>query len=175
MPPAAATARASASGCGVRTRTAWPEPRAMNSAMPQSAMSRPRPMTSRWSAVYSISDIRWLETRTVRPSAARDLHQVPDPQDALGVEPVDRLVEHQDLRVAEQGRGDAEPLPHAEREPLGALGGDVGQPHDAEHLVHPAPGDPVGLGQAEQVVAGGAAAVHRPGVQQRADLVHRGR
>ena len=35
------------------------------------------------------------------------------------------------------------------------------------------PADAVGLGQGEQVVAGGAAAVHGPGVQQRADLVHR--
>ena len=38
---------------------------------------------------------------------------VADPQDALGVEPVDRLVEQQDLRVAEQRGGDAEPLRHA--------------------------------------------------------------
>jgi hypothetical protein len=44
------------------------------------------------------------------------LHQVPDPQDAFGVEPVDRLVEQQDLRVTEHGHGHAEPLAHAERE-----------------------------------------------------------
>ncbi len=43
---------------------------AMNSSTVQSAMSLPRPMTSRWSAVFSISDIRWLDTKTVRPSAA---------------------------------------------------------------------------------------------------------
>ncbi len=42
----------------------------MNSAVVQSEMSLPRPMTIRWSAVFSISDIRWLETKTVRPSAA---------------------------------------------------------------------------------------------------------
>ena len=58
VPPAAVAARASASGCGVRTSTAWPVPRAMNSAMLQSAMSLPRPITIRWSAVLSISDIR---------------------------------------------------------------------------------------------------------------------
>ena len=34
-----------------------------------------------------------------------------DPHDALGVEAVDRLVEHQHRRVAEQRGGDAEPLP----------------------------------------------------------------
>jgi acetyl-CoA acetyltransferase len=42
------------------------------------------------------------------------LHQVPDPHDAVGVQAVDRLVEQHRLGVAEQGRGDAEPLVHAE-------------------------------------------------------------
>ena len=65
-------------------------------------------------------------------------HQGADPQDALRIQPVDRLVEHQDLRVTEQRRGDAEPLAHAERESLGPLPGHVGQPDEAEHLVHPA-------------------------------------
>ena len=172
-PPAAATARASASGCGVRTRTVWAELRAMNSAMLQSAMSRPRPITITWSAVFSISDIRWLDTSTVRPSAASDLIRLRIHRMPSGIQPVHRLVEHQDLRVAEQRRGDAEPLAHAERESLGPLPGHVGQPDDAEHLVHPAAGDVVGLGQAEQVVAGAAAAVHGLGVQQRAHLAHR--
>ena len=49
------------------------------------------------------------------------LHQGADPQDALRIQPVDRLVEHQDLRVPEQRRGDAEPLAHAEGEALGPL------------------------------------------------------
>ena len=70
LPPASATALASASRCGVRTRTVCTELRAMNSCTVQSAISLPRPMTSRWSAVFSISDIRWLDTKTVRPSAA---------------------------------------------------------------------------------------------------------
>jgi hypothetical protein len=37
-------------------------------------------------------------------------HQRADPVDALGVEAVDRLVEEQHLRVAQQGGGDAQPL-----------------------------------------------------------------
>ena len=36
-----------------------------------SASNRPRPITMRWSAVSAISLIRWLETSTVRPCAAR--------------------------------------------------------------------------------------------------------
>ena len=39
------------------------------------------------------------------------------PHDALRVHAVERLVEHQHRRVAEQRGGDAEPLPHAERVP----------------------------------------------------------
>ena len=70
VPPLAATASSSWSEEGVRTRTAAPDERAMNSAIVQSAMSLPLPITIRWSAVFSISDIRWLDTKTVRPSAA---------------------------------------------------------------------------------------------------------
>ena len=73
-------------------------------------------MTMRWSAVSAISLIRWLETNTVRPSAASARIRLRIHSDALGVEPVDRLVEQQHRRVAEQGGGDAEPLAHAERE-----------------------------------------------------------
>jgi hypothetical protein len=49
----------------------------------------------------------------------------------------------------------------------------VGQSDDAEHLVHPARPDAVGLRQAQQVTARVPAAVRRPRVEQRADLVHR--
>ncbi|SFY53584.1 hypothetical protein STEPF1_06867 [Streptomyces sp. F-1] len=98
------------------------------------------------------------------------LHQVAHPEDALGVEAVDRLVEQQHLGVAEQRGGDAEALAHAEGEALGPLLRHVLEADDAEHLVHPAGRDAGQLGEAQQVVAGGAAAVHGLGVEQRADL-----
>jgi len=44
------------------------------------------------------------------------LHQVPDPADPLRVQAVDRLVEDEDGRVAEQRGGDAQPLGHAQGE-----------------------------------------------------------
>ena len=50
------------------------------------------------------------------------------PEHALGVEPVDRLVEDEGRGVAEQGGRDAEALPHAEREPADALAGDGLEP-----------------------------------------------
>ena len=101
------------------------------------------------------------------------LHQVADPQDPLGIQPVDRLVEHEQGRVTEQRGGDAEPLAHAEREPLGALARHLGQADQLEHLAHPPLGQVIRLGQAEQVVVGGPAPVHRLGVDQRAHLAHR--
>ena len=101
--------------------TTLAEARATNSSTLVSAISLPRPITIRWSAVSAISLIRCEETKTVRPSAASALEQVADPVDPLGVEPVDRLVEHQRRRVAEQRRRDPEPLAHAERELAGAL------------------------------------------------------
>ncbi|ELS56589.1 putative Nodulation ABC transporter NodI [Streptomyces viridochromogenes Tue57] len=105
------------------------------------------------------------------PSLGRQrLHQVPHPEDALGVEAVDRLVEQQHLRVAEQRGGDAEALAHAEREALGALPGHVLETDHAQHLVHPPGRDAGQLGQTQQVVAGRPAAVHGLGVQQGADL-----
>ena len=62
------------------------------------------------------------------------LEQVADPVDALRVEAVDRLVEQQRLRVAEQRGRDAEPLAHAERELAGALARDLVQADQVDQL-----------------------------------------
>ena len=134
----------------------------MKSLMLMSASSWPRPITIRWSAVSAISLIRWRGDEDRTALGRERLHQVAHPEDALGVEAVDRLVEEQHLGVAEQRGGDAEPLAHAEREALGALPGHVLEADDAEHLVHPAGRDAGQLGQAQQVVAGAAGRRARP-------------
>jgi hypothetical protein len=64
----------------------------------------------------------------VRPWPARERSRGADPQDAVRVQAVDRLVEDQDARVTEERRGDPEALAHAKREPAGPLGGHAGQP-----------------------------------------------
>ena len=84
--------------------------------------------------------------------------------DALGVEAVDRLVEHERVRVAEQRRRDPEPLPHAERERPGPLAGDLLQPDQLDHLIHAGARDPVRLRERQQVVDG----AERPGWIERA-------
>ena len=75
-----------------------------------------------------------------RPALGREgLHQIADPVDALGVQTVDRLVEHQDLR-------DRRAAPHAipsrcpipSEKPFDFLLRHRGQPDDVEHLVDPA-------------------------------------
>ena len=66
-----ARARCSSSGCGVRTRTRWP-PRPRSTSVDVGVGDEPpRPMITTRSAISCISLIRWLETRTVRPSSAK--------------------------------------------------------------------------------------------------------
>ena len=57
-----------ASGVLISTRS--PDAAAISSSTETSASSRPLPITISWSAVPSSSLIRWLDTNTVRPSAA---------------------------------------------------------------------------------------------------------
>jgi hypothetical protein len=102
------------------------------------------------------------------------LQERADPADAVRVQAVDRLVEHDDGRVAEQGGGDAQPLTHAEREAAGPAVRDPAQADGLQHLVDPLRPDPVRLCQREQVVTGAAAAVRRLRLQQRAEDAQRG-
>jgi hypothetical protein len=101
--------------------------------------------------------------------AGQALHEIPDPEHALGIQAVDRLVEQQYLWVAQHGGGDAEPLGHAERVAACPLAGDVAKADEFQHGVDPAGGQALGLGQVEQVVAGAAAVVNGLGLQQGAD------
>ena len=100
--------------------------------------------------------------------------QVAHPFDAFGIQTVDRLVEDQVVRVAQQGGCDGQALAHAQGERAsltGFDGGDAGQVHD---LVHTALRDAVGEGDAQQVGVGATALVHGFGVQHRPDGPQRG-
>jgi hypothetical protein len=101
--------------------------------------------------------------------------QVADPPHAVGVQPVDRLVQDEDLGVGQQGGGDAEALAHAEREAAGALAGHVLQPDHVDDLVDAAAGNAVGRGQRPQVLVGRSGRVHRTGLEQCADDLQRAR
>lgn len=97
-------------------------------------------------------------------------HQFADPDDAFGVEAVGRLVEHHDLRVAEECGGDAEALAHAQRERPDPACGDGRDAGELQDLVDPAYRNAVGGGKSAEVVAGGTGAVGRLGVEEGADL-----
>jgi hypothetical protein len=90
--------------------------------------------------------------------------QASNPEDPFRVEAVDRFVEDQDVGLAEQRRGDSEPLSHPEGELTDAASGYLGQSDGGENLVDPASWDAVRVGQPKQVVAGGAARVDGVGV-----------
>ena len=84
------------------------------------------------------------------------LQELADPEDAFGIEPVDRLVEDQDGGVAEERGGDAESLAHSQGEATGPLG-PAGQADGVKDLIDAAGRDLVGRSQPGQVVARGAA------------------
>ena len=98
--------------------------------------------------------------------------EVAQPADALGVEPVGGLVEHEDLGIAEQRGGEAEALGHAEGEAAGAAARGVGEVDELEHLVGARERDARLGGEHPQVVAGGARRMRR-GLEHDADLGQR--
>ena len=110
------------------------------------------------------------------PRAASPLSRLRTHRMPSGIEAVDRLVEHHDLRVAEQRRGDPEPLAHPERERARrACARPSPSPTISISSSTRARGDPVRLREREQVVVGGASRVHRLRLEQRAALVQRRR
>ena len=80
---------------GVRTST--PAPAAVRLCTGPCCTSRPRWMTTTSSTVCATSARTWLETSTVRPSAAIAAQEVAQPADALRVEAVGGLVEDEHL------------------------------------------------------------------------------
>src|SRR6266700_6582373 len=99
--------------------------------------------------------------------------QLAHPHDALRVQAVERLVQQQHRRVAQQRRRDPQPLRHAQREAPGLAPGHRRQAGPLEHRIDPPGGQALGVGQPQQVVAGGAARLQRGGVQQRPDVGQR--
>ena len=106
-------------------------------------------------AVDCLRDLRENVARdedgpTLRGERAQELPQPPHP---LGVEPVGGLVQHQQLGVAEQGRGETEALAHAQREGLHSASGNVVEIDEPEHLGDPARGQSRGQREGSQMVA----------------------
>ena len=97
-----------------------------------------------------------------------------DPADAVGIEPVDRLVEHQHRRVAQHRPRDAKALGHPQREATDALACGLGETDQLENLVDAAGRQAIAPREPEQVVAGTSSGMRRAGVEQRPHLAERG-
>ena len=107
------------------------------------------------------------------PRSANPAQQAAHPVDAGRVEPVGRLVEDEHLRVAEQGVGDAEPLPHAQGVvPDAALGLRAVRPTSSS-ISSTRRRQPHHIGAEFEDLAAGAAGVLRRGVEQDADMAAR--
>ena len=119
------------------------------------------------------SPIRWLDTSTARPCAASVAQKAAHPDDALGVEAVEGLVEHEHRRVAEHSRRYTEPLAHAQRVAPCPASDRRLQAGLFDDLVDAARRQALRVGQPEQVVTAAAARVQRAGVQQRPHTAQR--
>ena len=136
--------------CGRWAPAAWP-------AAPAARGDRgrgPRPGVHSCSTSAS----RWLDRKIVVPAAFSREQQLADLADALRVEAVGRLVEHQQPRLAQQGRRQPEPLPHPERVGLD-------RPATRRHRARPARARrrPAGVGCARPPVARPARVEQRAG------------
>ena len=167
--PAFASTVIAAGASGVCTSTRPSEAAAISSATDRSARRRPRPITIRWSAVPSSSLMRWLDTKTVRPSAASArsvsrIHWIPS-----GSRPI---VGSSRMRIGGSPRS-AAATPRRCRIPRESararLRRDAREPDEVQDLVDPVERDPVAPGEPAQVVARRPARVDRAGVEERPD------
>src|SRR3954464_10184532 len=98
------------------------------------------------SQMSSTSSMSWELSRTVRPLAARRLISARMSRMPAGSRPLAGsaqarragLVEDQEMRLAQEARGDAEALPHAERVLADAIVGPCGEVDDVQDLVEAA-------------------------------------
>ena len=164
--------RAAACACGERTRT--------DSADARREL-RQRRLDHEPAAVddqHAVDRLRDLGEHVARdedraPARRERAQEVAQPAHPLGVEPVRRLVEHEQLGIAQQRRGQPEPLPHSERVALHApvlRRVELDQP---QHLVDPRVGNPGRAGERAQVVAAGTAGVEVGRLEHRADAQRR--
>ena len=121
--------------------------------------------------VRELRDLREDMARDEDRAAARRerAQEVAQPADPLRVEPVRRLVEHEQLRQAEQRARDAQALPHAERVPAHLPPGGAAQLHLGEHLVHARQRNPAGQGEHPEMVSPRPRRMEAVGLEHGAD------
>jgi hypothetical protein len=99
------------------------------------------------------------------------MQQLANLDDAGRIEPVHRLVEHQQFRIRQQRGRDTQPLLHSERIGRGLVVLPPGQTHDLEHFVNALGGQAAQCCQTPQVVPTRQRTHKRGGFDQRAHAV----
>jgi hypothetical protein len=112
---------------------------------------------SQWRA----SSRLWLETSSVAPRSAGAREQAPQLDAEQRVKPDGRLVEDQQLGLAEEHRRERDPRALAAGEVPDELAGAGGDRNGLEDLVDAGAGDPEDAGEEAEVLAHGEIAVHR--------------
>jgi hypothetical protein len=97
----------------------------------------------------------------------------PQPVDALWVEAVGRLVEDQDLRLAQERAGQAEALTHPERESLDAAFSGISEVDLVEHLLDAIVSQAGRDGEHPKVVASSSAGMEAVGFEHCTDMAQR--
>ena len=124
----------------------------------------------------STSARMWLESRIVIPSRGEPLHELAHVAHPGRVEPGRRLVEQQELRVAQQRRRDAEPLAHPVRVAADAVLAAIAQLDHVEHLVDAGRLDAtVEVGEQPQVASPGEVRIEARPFDEAGDTVERTR
>ncbi len=131
-------------------------------------------MTTRWSAVSAISDMRWLETNTVRPSSASCRARLRTQRMPSGSRPL--TGSSRTTTGGSPSRATAMPRrwPMPSENLPTRWPATFSSPTSSSTSSTRARRDAVARGQPAQVVARGAAGVHGLGLEQRADLAQRG-
>ena len=122
--------------------------------------SRPRWMTRTSSTVCSTSESTWLETSTVRPSAAAPRRKSRSQRMPCGSRPLAGSSSTRTSGSPSSVAARPEPLAHAGRVAAGAPVGRAAHLHEVEHLVDARRGQAGERRERAQVVAARAARVH---------------
>ena len=166
------SAAASRSAPGLRTSTAPPRP-AVSSATDPWATTRPRRDHDR--GVRHLGDLGQHVARHEHRAPLRRVpaHEVAQPADPLRIESVGRLVEDQDLGLAEEGGGEGKALAHPERVVARAPRRRLVECHGLQGLVRARLGIPAARATGPQVVPGAAAGVEARALEHGADRPRR--
>src|SRR6476620_10819437 len=107
------------------------------------------------------------------PLLRKRAQKLAKPTDSLWVEPVRRLVEHEDAGIAEQRAREAQALAHSERVTTGAAPRSILKVDDLENLLDPRARDSGCRSQNPQMISPGAAGMEVGRLEHRPDLLRR--